>query len=135
MTHPVRIPESACQFRSVYASGPGGQHVNKNATAVELRVRIADLNLNPGTERRLRTAQRNRINKANELVIQADTHRSQQRNKQEALDRLLGMLTQAATVPRKRIATKPSRASKAKRLDKKKRRGQVKAKRRKPRVE
>lgn len=129
------IPEAACEFRFVHASGPGGQHVNKTSSAVELRVRIDLLELPYEVVRRLRQQQKNRINKAGELVIQAEQFRSQHKNRQAALERLQDMLELARRRPKRRIATKPSYAAKQKRLDHKKQRGATKHQRRKPRLD
>ncbi len=132
MNSEVRIPEEACEFKFVHASGPGGQHVNKTATAVELRVDIDKLALNHETRSRLRLQQRNRINKQGQLVIQADEFRSQLKNRKAAVTRLQEMIAAARVRPKKRIATKPTAASKKRRMADKKQRGQTKANRRKP---
>jgi len=132
VTHEYPISEAACEFRFVHASGPGGQHVNKTSTAVELRVAVNLLGLPPGPEQRLRDQQRNRINRQGQIVIQADQHRSQLKNRKAALERLQSMIHQALPVPKKRIATKPSNAARRRRLDNKRQRGQTKSGRRKP---
>ena len=126
------IPDAACEFRYVHARGPGGQHVNKASTAVELRVHLEKLELPPGVLRRLMQQSRNRINHTRELILQADEHRSQQRNKKAALARLEKLIDKAWVAPKKRIPTTPSKAAKKRRLDTKKRRGDVKASRRQP---
>lgn len=125
----------ACEFRYVHASGPGGQHVNKTATAVELRVHLNKLDLPPAVHRRLREQQRNRINRDAQLIIQADEFRSQKRNKDAALERLADMLAKARIAPKRRIATKPSQAARRARINNKKQRGEVKSMRRKPRLD
>ena len=132
MTRVFEIPEAACVFKFVRASGPGGQHVNKASTAVELRVRVDALNLPLDLVKRLRDQQRTRMSSDGILIIQADEHRSQQRNRTAALDRLQKMLANAAIKPKKRIATKPSTSAKRRRLDKKKLRSTVKSNRKKP---
>ena len=126
------IPPEALEFRFVHASGPGGQHVNKTATAVELRVNLAALQLAPDTARRLKQQQRNRINKEGELVLFAERHRSQLKNRKDALTRLEDIITQAAIRPKKRIATRPSNAARKRRVDSKKLRGKTKLQRKKP---
>jgi ribosome-associated protein len=126
------LPAEACQFKFVHASGPGGQHVNKASTAVELRVHINKLGLPPSVINRLVSQQRNRINKDGELVVQADQFRSQLKNKQAAIGRVEEWLNAARIIPKRRVATKPSRASKTRRLSHKKQRGQVKSNRKKP---
>ena len=129
------IPQQALEFRFVHASGPGGQHVNKTATAVELRVQLAGLQLAPDTLRRLRQQQRNRINKDGELVLFAERYRSQLKNRQDALVRLEDIITQASVRPKPRIATRPSRAAQQRRVDSKKMRGKTKQQRKKPRLD
>ena len=132
MTQEYPISEAACEFRFIHASGPGGQHVNKTSTAVELRVAVNLLGLPPGPAQRLRDQQRNRISRQGQIVIQADQHRSQLKNRKVALERLQRMIQQALPVPKKRIATKPTKAARRRRLDNKRQRGQTKSARRKP---
>jgi ribosome-associated protein len=131
----AKIPNEALEFRFVHASGPGGQHVNKAATAVELRVDTNLLKVRPDTLRRLRSQQRNRINKENLLIIQADQYRSQLKNRKDALERLQKMLAQASVRPKTRIATKPSKAAKERRVTSKKQRGTTKLNRKKPNLD
>lgn len=126
------IPDEACEFRFVHASGPGGQHVNKSSTAVELRVAVARLRLPPAAEARLRTQQKNRLNKDGELVIQAEQFRSQLKNRRDALERLTQMIEAARERPKRRVPTRPTAASKRRRIDTKKQRGQLKSQRQKP---
>jgi ribosome-associated protein len=126
------IPQQALEFRFVHASGPGGQHVNKTATAVELRVQLSALELAPDTLRRLRQQQRNRINKEGELVVFAERYRSQLKNRQDALARLEDIIAQASIRPKQRIATRPSNAAQQRRLDSKTLRGRTKQQRKKP---
>ncbi len=132
---PETIPQEACKFRFVHASGPGGQHVNKASTAVELRVTIEKLGLPPAVIARLIQQQRNRINREQELVVQADQFRSQLKNRQAALARVEEFVREARVVPKRRVATKPSKGAKVKRLNHKKKRGQVKSNRKKPSLE
>ena len=129
------VPPEAVEIRFVHASGPGGQHVNKTATAVELRVNITDLGLSPSMERRLRAAEHNRISKDDVLIIQADQYRSQLANRKDAFARLQQMISKAKQAPKRRIATKPSAAAKKRRITSKKLRGSIKVNRRKPRID
>ena len=126
------LPDDSYEYRYIQASGPGGQHVNKTSTAVELRVQLDAVGLNQEVLKRLRAQNANRINKSGELIIQAESHRSQLQNKKDAMDRMLEMIAQARVKPKKRVATKPTHASKKKRLNRKKARGEIKSKRRKP---
>ena len=127
-----QIPDNALEFRFVHASGPGGQHVNKASTAVELRIDLQQLQLDAKALRRLKVQQANRINKTDQIVIQADRFRSQLKNKNDALQRAKTMIEQALVQPKKRIPTSPSRAAKQRRLNAKKIRGDVKHQRKKP---
>ncbi len=129
------VPEEACEYRFVLAGGPGGQHVNKNATAVELRVHVQKLALPRGVATRLKQAQAGRINKEGQLLIQASEHRSQLKNKKAALFRLEEMLKAVWQPPKRRIATRPSAASQRRRVTTKKQRGEVKISRQKPRLD
>lgn len=126
------FPEDALEFRFVQASGPGGQHVNKTSSAVELRANLSAMRLPVDVARRLANQQRGKINKHGELVIQADTFRSQLKNRKDAVSRLEQMVTIASQAPKKRIPTKPSKNAKRKRVDSKKQRGQTKSQRQKP---
>lgn len=126
------IPDAALEFRFIQASGPGGQHVNKTSSAVELRVTLDLLGLDEPVVQRLYAQQRGKINKHGELVIQAEAFRSQLKNRKDALSRLTAMVQAAAVRPRKRIATKPSRNAKRRRLEAKKQRGRTKSQRKKP---
>lgn len=115
------------------AGGPGGQNVNRVATAVTLRFEAErSPNLPRDVKARLRRIAGHRWTRDGAVVIRAETHRSQARNRDEALERLVAMIRAAAVRPRKRIATRPSLASKRRRLDAKSRRGAVKALRGRP---
>lgn len=126
------LPPDACEFRFVHSSGPGGQHVNKTSSAVELRVDVSLLRLEIGAERRLRQQQANRINKEGVLVIQATTHRSQLKNRQDAAVRVEAMIAEARKRPKARIATQPTFSSKRRRFDKKKKHASTKKQRQRP---
>ena len=126
------IPSGACEFQFIHSSGPGGQHVNKTSTAVELRVTIERLELDAYTLRRLKQLQANRISKLGILVVQACNHRSQLKNRQQALNRVEAMIREARQRPKKRLATEPSKSAKRKRVDRKKKRGATKQQRQRP---
>ena len=109
------------------ASGPGGQHVNKVSTAVELRFEAArSPNLTPAIKARLRRLAGRRWTKDGALIITAEAHRSQPLNREDAREKLADLIKAALVVPKRRIKTKPTLGSKRRRLDAKKQRGQVK---------
>jgi ribosome-associated protein len=126
------VPQAACEFQFIHSSGPGGQHVNKTSTAVELRVDTTLLGLDAYALNRLISLQANRINKQGILVVQASSHRSQLKNRQQALARVEAMIQEARQRPKKRIATGPSQSAKRKRVDRKKKHGTTKQQRQKP---
>ena len=129
-----RVEEATtCSF--ITSSGPGGQNVNKVATAVQLRCDVFGLGLTPAVFRRLKALAGSRWTNEGEIVITARTHRSQEANREEARARLAELIANAHILPRKRIKTRPSRAAKAKRVDEKKGRSAVKAGRGKVRLD
>jgi ribosome-associated protein len=126
----VRVPASALRFQFARSGGPGGQNVNKLNTKAELWVALADLHLHPIALERLRKLAGRRITAGDELHISSESERSQERNREEAMERLRELLVRATTIPKKRKATKPSKASKQRRLQSKKRRSEIKSGRR-----
>ena len=127
-----KLPTHLCDFRFVLASGPGGQHVNKTATAVELRIPLTKLGLPPAVLKRLSDQQGRRINKAQQLIVQASSYRSQLTNKEDAIARAEKFISGAWHAPKTRHATKPTAAAKRRRLDKKKQRSHIKNHRQRP---
>ncbi len=128
----VAIPEEEIALRAIHASGPGGQNVNKVSTAVQLRFDIARSSLPERCRQRLLAMRDRRITRDGILVIKAQTFRSQEQNRAEALRRLRDLLAAACREPTRRIPTRPTRASRRKRLEAKRHRGRIKAGRRKP---
>ncbi|AMG75673.1 MULTISPECIES: alternative ribosome rescue aminoacyl-tRNA hydrolase ArfB [Sphingopyxis] len=121
------IPESAISERFLAGSGPGGQNVNKVATACQLRVDVFALGLPPDAYRRLRTLAGSRLTADGELVILARRFRTQEANRADARERLGELIDAALVRPERRIKTKPSKAARARRVDSKKARSAVKA--------
>lgn len=131
----VNIPEEALSESFLAATGPGGQNVNKVATAVQLRADLFRLGLHPEVYERLKRLGGSRVTSAGELIITARRFRTQEANRADARQRLAELIAKAHIAPKKRKATRPSRAAKAKRADSKKQRGAIKAARGKIRLD
>lgn len=130
ITDTIAIPEDELEKRFTTSSGPGGQNVNKVATRVELRFDLEATTALPAEViNRLRARERGRITKAGILRVVCQTHREQQKNLEAARERLVAMIRAALVRPRGRKATKPTRASRARRLAAKRRRSSVKRQR------
>jgi len=123
------LDEREFEERFVRASGPGGQNVNKVATAVELRFDIAASSLPPDVKTRLKTIAGSRLTSEGILLIDSREHRTQAQNRDAARVRLIGLIQQATKRPRKRTPTRPSAASRERRLESKKQRAQTKTRR------
>jgi ribosome-associated protein len=127
----ISLDEREIEEDFVRASGPGGQNVNKLSTAVQLRFDVrASPSLSADVRERLEKLAGSRLTRDGVLVIIAQRHRTQARNRQDALDRLIELVRKAAVAPRPRRATKPSRASRERRIDSKKRHASLKRLRR-----
>ena len=123
---PADLPEHALSEKFLAATGPGGQNVNKVATACQLRCDVFKLGLSPDVYARLKIIAGSKLTSSGELIITARRYRSQEGNREDARIRLAEMLTVAHIAPVRRRPTKPSRSAKAKRVDDKKGRSAIK---------
>ena len=127
-----RIADTALDIaeeKFIASSGPGGQNVNKVATAVQLRVNVFRLRMPPEAFERLKEIAGSKLTKGGEIVLTANEYRTQDQNREAARERLVALLTDALTPPRKRKKSRVNRVGNVKRLKAKKARGDVKAKR------
>ncbi|MHC4393754.1 MAG: alternative ribosome rescue aminoacyl-tRNA hydrolase ArfB [Planctomycetota bacterium] len=129
----VTLPACALTLRASQSGGPGGQHVNKTSSQIEVRLDIANCESLPeAVRRRLLRVLAPRLTKAGELVVSCSTHRSQLLNRRDGILRVEAILREALRPRKKRRATRPTRASRKRRLDSKRRKSQTKSLRRRP---
>ncbi|MBE9125320.1 MULTISPECIES: alternative ribosome rescue aminoacyl-tRNA hydrolase ArfB [unclassified Coleofasciculus] len=123
----VSIPEYEIEMSAVRSQGAGGQNVNKVASAIHLRFDITASSLPERNKERLLKLSDQRITKDGVIVIKAQEHRSQEQNREEALQRLQDLIKSAIILPKRRKPSKPTRSSQRRRLDSKTKRGQIKS--------
>ncbi|TMJ17136.1 MAG: aminoacyl-tRNA hydrolase [Alphaproteobacteria bacterium] len=126
-SEPFSIPDDALEEKFIASTGPGGQNVNKVATAVQLRCDVFKLGLSPPVYARLKELAGSRMTLDGEIVITARSYRTQDANREDARARLAELIAKAHIRKAKRVKTKVSKAAKARRVDAKKGRGAVKA--------
>ncbi|HEY5721756.1 MAG TPA: alternative ribosome rescue aminoacyl-tRNA hydrolase ArfB [Allosphingosinicella sp.] len=129
---PYVLPEEALEEKFLASTGPGGQNVNKVATACQLRCDVFRLGLSPPVYARLKVLAGSRMTGEGEIIVTARSHRTQEANRAEARQRLTELIAKAHIVQPKRIRTKVSRAAKARRVEGKKQRSAVKQARGRP---
>ena len=126
ISNTVTLEESEVEFNAVRASGSGGQKVNKTSVAIHIRFDIAESSLPEFYKERLLELKEKRITKDGIIVIKAQQHRSQEQNREEALERLVELIKSVNVVQKRRVATKPTKGSQKRRLNSKKQHGQKK---------
>jgi ribosome-associated protein len=126
ITNTISVPDSEVELHAIRSQGPGGQNVNKVATAIHLRFDIHASSLPGSCKIKLLRLQDHRITSEGVIVIKAQSFRTQEKNREEALKRLQNLIKKATIVPKKRKSTKPTKGSQQRRMDSKTRHGKTK---------
>jgi len=132
ITGTIFLPENEIELKAIRSQGPGGQNVNKVATAIHLRFDVPASSLPESCKIKLLRIKDHRISLDGIIVIKAQKFRTQEQNRTDAFNRLCALIKKAMITPKKRKSTKPTRSSQKKRLDSKNRRGKMKKLRNRP---